>query len=199
MVDVNNSDDPEGLQTFYYLVQDLKVRVINHIIKLTLSGGLLKGRDRRSKKNPRLTSVPRHVPTQIFVYSLISLHFKIKPVRSPAPLFDSRRAVGVEPVGDEGRNPRRRQGRGLTILRFDLSTDILRLTRRRCAPHVAFGTRVTRAEVATVGDELVGNASRIFDTPSFLPLSLSLSLGFLSSSFPSSMARLRLHLIPRCD
>ena len=26
MVDVNNSDDPEGLQTFYYLVQDLKVR-----------------------------------------------------------------------------------------------------------------------------------------------------------------------------
>ncbi|GAA6013387.1 hypothetical protein JCM8202_003128 [Rhodotorula sphaerocarpa] len=40
MVDVNNSDDPEGMQIFYYLVQDLK----------------------------------------IFVYSLISLHFKIKPV-----------------------------------------------------------------------------------------------------------------------
>ncbi|BGP54128.1 hypothetical protein JCM8202v2_001702 [Rhodotorula sphaerocarpa] len=39
MVDVNNSDDPEGMQIFYYLVQDLK----------------------------------------IFVYSLISLHFKIKP------------------------------------------------------------------------------------------------------------------------
>ncbi|GAA5926844.1 hypothetical protein JCM10213_002464 [Rhodosporidiobolus nylandii] len=39
LVDVQNSDDPEGLRVFYYLVQDLK----------------------------------------IFVYSLISLHFKIKP------------------------------------------------------------------------------------------------------------------------
>lgn len=43
MVDVNNSDDPEGLQTFYYLVQDLKVR--HHI------GILIKGARRRSK-NP---------------------------------------------------------------------------------------------------------------------------------------------------
>ncbi|KAK4332624.1 protein mago nashi [Rhodotorula toruloides] len=39
LVDVQNSDDPEGLRVFYYLVQDLK----------------------------------------IFVYSLISLHFHIKP------------------------------------------------------------------------------------------------------------------------
>ncbi|GAA5933197.1 hypothetical protein JCM3775_002566 [Rhodotorula graminis] len=39
LVDVQNSDDPDGMRVFYYLVQDLK----------------------------------------IFVYSLISLHFKIKP------------------------------------------------------------------------------------------------------------------------
>ncbi|BGP38235.1 hypothetical protein JCM10450v2_002168 [Rhodotorula kratochvilovae] len=41
LVDVQNSDDPEGMRVFYYLVQDLK----------------------------------------IFVYSLISLHFKIKPTQ----------------------------------------------------------------------------------------------------------------------
>ncbi|XP_074596394.1 mago, exon junction complex subunit [Brevipalpus obovatus] len=40
LVDVNNSKDPEGLRTFYYLVQDIKC----------------------------------------FVFSLISLHFKIKPI-----------------------------------------------------------------------------------------------------------------------
>ncbi|GAA6059388.1 hypothetical protein JCM10212_003620, partial [Sporobolomyces blumeae] len=39
LVDVQNSNDPEGMRVFYYLVQDLK----------------------------------------IFVFSLISLHFKIKP------------------------------------------------------------------------------------------------------------------------
>ncbi|GAA6054175.1 hypothetical protein JCM3770_002817 [Rhodotorula araucariae] len=41
LVDVQNSEDPEGMRVFYYLVQDLK----------------------------------------IFVYSLISLHFKIKPTQ----------------------------------------------------------------------------------------------------------------------
>lgn len=40
LLDVNTSKDPEGLRTFYYLVQDLKC----------------------------------------FVFSLISLHFKIKPI-----------------------------------------------------------------------------------------------------------------------
>lgn len=40
LVDVNNSKDPEGLRTFYYLVQDIKC----------------------------------------FVFSLISLHFKIRPI-----------------------------------------------------------------------------------------------------------------------
>ena len=40
LVDVNQSKDPEGLRTFYYLVQDLKC----------------------------------------FVFSLIGLHFKIKPI-----------------------------------------------------------------------------------------------------------------------
>ena len=41
LVDVNQSKDPEGLRTFYYLVQDLKC----------------------------------------FVFSLIGLHFKIKPIQ----------------------------------------------------------------------------------------------------------------------
>lgn len=40
LIDINNSQDPEGLKVFYYLVQDLKC----------------------------------------FVFSLISLHFKIKPI-----------------------------------------------------------------------------------------------------------------------
>ncbi|SCZ97026.1 BZ3500_MvSof-1268-A1-R1_Chr4-2g06939 [Microbotryum saponariae] len=43
LVDVQQSDDPEGLRVFYYLVQDLK----------------------------------------IFVFSLITLHYKIKPVGPP--------------------------------------------------------------------------------------------------------------------
>lgn len=39
LVDVQNSEDPEGMRVFYYLIQDLRM----------------------------------------FVFSLISLHFKIKP------------------------------------------------------------------------------------------------------------------------
>lgn len=49
MVDVNNSDDPEGLQTFYYLVQDLKVR--RHTLVVLDD----EGRRRRSGE-PSLTS-----------------------------------------------------------------------------------------------------------------------------------------------
>lgn len=54
-MDVSESDDPEGLRVFYYLVQDVKVGVF-------ISAGLLSDR------------------TQCLVFSLISLHFKIKPI-----------------------------------------------------------------------------------------------------------------------
>lgn len=47
-MDVQNSEDPEGLRVMYYLVQDLKVR----------------NADQR----------------QCLIFSLISLHFKIKPI-----------------------------------------------------------------------------------------------------------------------
>ena len=55
LVDVNESEDPEGLRVFYYLVQDLKA----------------------------------------LVFSLISLHFKVKPL--------GRSLTGVDELTDEGR------------------------------------------------------------------------------------------------
>lgn len=48
-MEVQNSDDPEGLRVMYYLVQDLKVRTVN-------------------------------TNAQCLIFSLISLHFKIKPI-----------------------------------------------------------------------------------------------------------------------
>jgi protein mago nashi len=61
LVDVQSSQDPEGLRVFYYLIQDLRVRRLSlRLIIKKLMFGL--------------------TPTQMFVFSLISLHFKIKPV-----------------------------------------------------------------------------------------------------------------------
>jgi protein mago nashi len=56
-VDVNESQDAEGLRVFYYLVQDLKV---------SFSTSDTVGR----------------ADIQCFIFSLITLHFKIKPSES---------------------------------------------------------------------------------------------------------------------
>ena len=33
LVDIQDSEDPEGLRVFYYLVQDLKVGVLHHLFR----------------------------------------------------------------------------------------------------------------------------------------------------------------------
>lgn len=58
LVDVQSSEDPEGLRVFYYLIQDLRVCMT---MQRRCGANLL-------------------VRLQMFVFSLISLHFKIKPV-----------------------------------------------------------------------------------------------------------------------
>ena len=57
LVDIQDSEDPEGLRVFYYLVQDLKVTAGNEL--------------KSSFSPPSL---------QCLIFSLISLHFKIKPI-----------------------------------------------------------------------------------------------------------------------
>jgi hypothetical protein len=37
LVEVQDSDDPEGLRVFYYLVQDLKVRWYEKLIKSSMT------------------------------------------------------------------------------------------------------------------------------------------------------------------
>ena len=59
LLDIPDSEDPEGLRVFYYLVQDLKVIVLHHLSRRPFT-------DRRS--------------FQCLIFSLISLHFKIKPI-----------------------------------------------------------------------------------------------------------------------
>ena len=61
LVDVNESQDAEGLRVFYYLVQDLKVCWLSRIIRCG---------------EKKLTE-------QCFIFSLITLHFKIKPSELP--------------------------------------------------------------------------------------------------------------------
>jgi protein mago nashi len=62
LVDIQDSEDPEGLRVFYYLVQDLKVR-----------------RTRIVSRDVNAESFP--LPSlQCLIFSLISLHFKIKPI-----------------------------------------------------------------------------------------------------------------------
>ena len=55
--DVNESSDAEGLRVFYYLVQDLKVCLLSITLdnRVTADAG------------------------QCFIFSLVTLHFKIKP------------------------------------------------------------------------------------------------------------------------
>jgi protein mago nashi len=62
LVDIQDSEDPEGLRVFYYLVQDLKVR-----------------RPRPVSRDASAESFPS-TPLQCLIFSLISLHFKIKPI-----------------------------------------------------------------------------------------------------------------------
>ena len=62
LIDVNQCKDPEGLRTFYYLVQECVIMsstydVINSVIFFTLLQDL-----------------------KCLVFSLIGLHFKIKPI-----------------------------------------------------------------------------------------------------------------------
>ena len=59
LVDVQDSEDPEGLRVFYYLVQDLRV----------------------SRRVQKVLFANIYVyDVQCFIFSLISLHFKIKPI-----------------------------------------------------------------------------------------------------------------------
>ena len=58
LVEVADSEDPEGLRVFYYLVQDLKVR----------------------RAAPFYVPFAADVSAQCLIFSLISLHFKIKPI-----------------------------------------------------------------------------------------------------------------------
>ncbi|EDP44103.1 hypothetical protein MGL_1500 [Malassezia globosa CBS 7966] len=58
LLEVQDSEDPEGLRVMYYLVQDLKVRRT-----------VFRRRDRTDMMMP-----------QCLIFSLISLHFKIKPI-----------------------------------------------------------------------------------------------------------------------
>lgn len=60
LVDIQDSEDPEGLRVFYYLVQDLKVRLLRPIFQL------------------QVLMAPWRA--QCLIFSLISLHFKIKPI-----------------------------------------------------------------------------------------------------------------------
>jgi len=56
LVEIQDSEDPEGLRVFYYLVQDLKAcPVISYPIF-------------------------SDIVFQCIIFSLISLHFKIKPI-----------------------------------------------------------------------------------------------------------------------
>ena len=61
LVEVADSEDPEGLRVFYYLVQDLKVRPPQALWRVC----------------PHLLM---YVFAQCLIFSLISLHFKIKPI-----------------------------------------------------------------------------------------------------------------------
>ena len=67
LVDVQDSEDPEGLRVMYYLVQDLKVSA-RAPRTLRMRSGML---------NSRFVSAR---PPQCFVQSLLSLNFRIKPV-----------------------------------------------------------------------------------------------------------------------
>ena len=64
-MDIQDSEDPEGLRVFYYLVQDLRVRIFPTSFSLLVN-----------IRNQLFVLVP----PQCFVFSLISLHFKIKPI-----------------------------------------------------------------------------------------------------------------------
>jgi len=68
-VDIQDSEDPEGLRVFYYLVQDLRVRIIPTPFSLLVNIRI------KTFVTNCLSSLP-----QCFVFSLISLHFKIKPI-----------------------------------------------------------------------------------------------------------------------
>ena len=59
LVDIQDSEDPEGLRVFYYLVQDLKVSHLRYLYRCSWSELLY---------------------VQCLIFSLISLHFKIKPI-----------------------------------------------------------------------------------------------------------------------
>jgi protein mago nashi len=58
LVDIQDSEDPEGLRVFYYLVQDLKVCRRPLYVPMTAA----------------------QLFFQCLIFSLISLHFKIKPI-----------------------------------------------------------------------------------------------------------------------
>lgn len=40
LVDIQDSEDPEGLRVFYYLVQDLKVRVFLYVLTLSADAAI---------------------------------------------------------------------------------------------------------------------------------------------------------------
>lgn len=63
LVDIQDSEDPEGLRVFYYLVQDLKASFFFP-----------------SPRFPRPDPPAERRPLQCLIFSLISLHFKIKPI-----------------------------------------------------------------------------------------------------------------------
>ena len=67
LVDVQSSEDPEGMRVFYYLIQDLRVCLHNLVCIMMATG-------------TQLIQL-----SKMFVFSLISLHFKIKPVITPLP------------------------------------------------------------------------------------------------------------------
>ncbi|KAJ8537139.1 hypothetical protein K7X08_035540 [Anisodus acutangulus] len=71
LMDVQTSKDPEGLRIFYYLVQ---VRNLLDLIRFRLLSSI-----RKIIHIQTAVSSPK-LDLKCFVFSLISLHFKIKPI-----------------------------------------------------------------------------------------------------------------------
>lgn len=69
LVDIQDSEDPEGLRVMYYLVQDLKV-----------SSRSFESERERLKANHIGVMLPLSSRPQCFVQSLLSLNFRLKPI-----------------------------------------------------------------------------------------------------------------------
>lgn len=83
LIDVNQCKDPEGLRTFYYLVQGhacffatLSLRSFGH--SFDLNKKLIVAKENSSLENNLKTRSIKDL--KCLVFSLIGLHFKIKPI-----------------------------------------------------------------------------------------------------------------------